>query len=242
MSLSQKVVLFSAPEVHACEEVLMRFRLTYEGPLRATQRDPVGNQANPLAVYKQHIRREFHRQLKELWRTNKFLSEHKVYPRSFPVDHRASDGFRIAPNPEDLVPLVDCIAAQYHEFGYRFVPLVLESLSLLCSLNILFLRRDIPGSVIQAGDIDNRIKTVIDALRRPRNQMELISDDAAPNPDEDPFFCLLEDDSQVSHLVVETDTLLDPLTNDDADHQKVKLIITVELRPYDVTTLNLSYV
>ena len=67
-------------------------------------------------------------------------------------------------------------------------------ISLLCSLNILFLRRDIPGSALSAGDIDNRIKTVIDALRRPRHANELAYH-ATPAADEDPFFRLLEDDS-----------------------------------------------
>ena len=140
-----------------------------------------------------------------------------------------------------MIPLVEAVAAKYHEFGYRFVPLVQERFSLLCSLDILFLRRDIPGSVISAGDIDNRIKTVIDALRRPRNQEDLVDDDVNPDPDEDPFFCLLEDDKQVSHFAVETDTLLDPPTDDDADYRKAKLVITVELRPYYVTMLNLSF-
>ncbi len=69
--------------------------------------------------------------------------------------------------------MVEDIASQYQESGFRFVPLVRESLSLLCSLDVLFLRRDFPGSVISAGDIDNRIKTLIDALRRPRSGNEL---------------------------------------------------------------------
>jgi hypothetical protein len=75
---------------------------------------------------------------------------------------------------------------------------------------------------------------MIDALRRPRSQNELVGDDAKPGPDEDPFFVLLEDDSQVSHLSVETDTLLDPASLDDFDQRKVRLVITVELRPYNV--------
>lgn len=126
-------------------------------------------------------------------------------------------------------------------FGYRFVPLVREETSLLCSLDILFLRRDIPGSVIDAGDIDNRIKTIIDALRIPRHQNELVGSDAAPGADDDPFFCLLEDDSQVSRLVVETDTLLDPPADGNLDHSEARLMITVEIRPYDVTLFNLSF-
>ena len=113
-------------------------------------------------------------------------------------------------------------------------------ISLLCSLNILFLRRDIPGSVLSAGDIDNPIKTVIDALRRPRHANELVGNET-PAADEDPFFCLLEDDSQVSHLEVETDTLLDSPTDDRLDHSRARLVVTVELRPYYPTLFNLSF-
>ena len=91
------------------------------------------------------------------------------------------------------------MARLYNEYGYRFVPLVRDSWSLLCSLEILFLRRDASDlSVITAGDIDNRVKTIIDTLRRPRNQTELVGSDKAPREGEDPFFVPLEDDKQVS--------------------------------------------
>ena len=120
------------------------------------------------------------------------------------------------------------------------MPLVREDWSLLCSVSILFLRRDPPGSVIHAGDIDNRLKTVIDALRRPRNAMELVGHEN-PGEGEDPFFVLMEDDKQVSHLEVETDTLLDPPSDDDADKRRARLVITVELRPYYATMFNLSF-
>ena len=126
--------------------------------------------------------------------------------------------------------MAEVLAEQYREFGYRFVPLVRDEISLLCSLSILFLRRDIPGSALSAGDIDNRIKTVIDALRRPRHANELVGSET-PAAGEDPFFCLLEDDSQVSHLEVETDTLLDPPTDDRSDDSRARLVVTVELRP-----------
>jgi hypothetical protein len=52
---------------------------------------------------------------------------------------------------------------------------------------------------------------------------------------------IAEEDKLVSHFSVETETLLDPLTADEADVSKAKLIITVELRPYDVTSLNPSF-
>ena len=218
----------------------MKFRLTYAGELRATQRDPVGEQPNPLAAHKHEIRREFHRQLKQLWATNKFLRDTKLdwKPRvSRPIADEKSYWSEMNPQPG---PMAEVLADRYHEFGYRFVPLVRDEISLLCSLSILFLRRDIPGSALSAGDIDTRIKTVIDALRRPRHANELAYH-ATPAADENPFFRLLEDDSQVSHLEVETDTLLDPPTDDKLDDSRARLVVTVELRPYYATLFNLSF-
>jgi len=51
---------------------------------------------------------------------------------------------------------------------------------------------------------------------------------------------LLEDDNQVSGLSVETDTLLDPPSSLTGD-KDVKLLITVNIRPYDVDMFNLSF-
>jgi hypothetical protein len=122
--------------------------------------------------------------------------------------------------------------------GIGLFPLVSEKISLVCSLNILFLRRDFPGGVItSAGDIDNRIKTVIDALRRPRYAHELVGNER-PADGEDPFFCLMEDDSQVDRFTVETDQLLG---TSEAGDQIAHLIITVDVRPFYVTTFNLSF-
>lgn len=239
----KRIVFLSELAPDQNTEPTMKFRLTYEGELRPTQRDPQGMQSNPLAVHKHSIRRHFHHQLKELWATIQFLKDYEVEPEDpasgKPVsDHTAYYGG----DPSRKIPLVDAVAKNYEEFRYRFVPLVRESNSLLCSLDILFLRRDIPGSVISAGDIDNRIKSLIDALRRPRSANELIEGDRSPQAGEDPFFVLLEDDSQVTHLAVETDTLFDPKTDDNADHRRVRLVITVEVRPYHVTWGNISFV
>lgn len=52
------------------------------------------------------------------------------------------------------------------------------------------------------GDIDNRLKTLFDALRLPNQTNELVGYDN-PAPDENPFFCLLEDDSLITHVSVE---------------------------------------
>ena len=39
----------------------------------------------------------------------------------------------------------------------------------------------------------------------------------------------------------EVDTLLDPPTEDEFDHRRARLLITVEVRPYNVTLFNLSF-
>lgn len=136
--------------------------------------------------------------------------------------------------------MAEVLAWEYQAHGYRFVPIVREALSLHTTLRVLFLRRDAPGSVIQAGDLDNRLKTLIDALRLPQSAAEL-GQYQSPEEGEDPFFCLLEDDKQVTHFEVESDTLLDPLPDTDSDARKVRLVITVEITTYELNKLNRDF-
>jgi hypothetical protein len=66
---------------------------------------------------------------------------------------------------------VAALASKHALYGWNFVPLVTAELSLLCNLEILMLRRVDPGKLIQSsGDIDNRIKTLFDALQIPDAQ------------------------------------------------------------------------
>jgi hypothetical protein len=220
----------------------MRFRLTYEGELKASGRDPESGQRDRMAEHKQAIRKVFHGQLKQLWLTNKFLKEHRVYPDEiqFTPSEMPQKAGTFGGGPDTRIPMVEAIANDYKENGYRFVPLVREEISLLCSLDILFLRRDFSMGVISAGDLDNRVKTLIDTLRKPHNANELRGNES-PATGEDPFYCLLADDKLVTGLSVETDMLLDPLLTGDAGLSQVKLVISVELKPANVTMFNLSF-
>lgn len=242
MSVSRRVVYLSPLESDWDGEPWMRFRLVYEGELRANQRDPLGNQTDRLAEHKQAIRKVFHRQLKHLWETDWFLSTHRVYPKDFGMDRIVADSAaRWGAPPDKMVPLLDVVAHKYRENGYRFVPLVQKDWRLMCSLQILFLRHDPPGSVVHAGDLDNRIKTLIDALRKPDNANELRGNET-PVEGEDPFFCLLEDDKLVTGLAVESDRfLMPPNGRSDENRRQTHVVITVDVRPYDVTTFNLSF-
>lgn len=109
--------------------------------------------------------------------------------------------------------------------GNRFVPLVSEAGGFTCSLDVLFLRRDNPGSLIEhGGDVDNRIKVLFDGLTMPIDVKQL---GGFPiEPDEDPFFCLLEDDKLVTNISVTTDRLIIPQENEE-DVNDVFLVIHV---------------
>lgn len=223
----------------------MRFRLPYEGELKASGRDPESGQRDRMTEHKQAIRKVFHAQLKQLRNVNKLLKEttvdaaevaHLTTP-AMEAHKGAYWGTRHVP---DRVPLYESVADLYKKNGYRFVPLVREDLSLFCSLDISLLRRDFRAGAISAGDLDNRIKTLIDALRKPHNANELGGNET-PGPDEDPFFCLLEDDDPVTTLTVRTYVLVDPPPPGNAGRSQVKLVVSAELKPDHVTMFNLSF-
>ena len=209
----------------------MKFRLTYEGRL----------QGNGTAKHKHEIRKAFHPQLKRLWEVEPNLSAWKLGDPDIWKDDkwtlRAGSAVRAAANPawQDL-------AEQYSRTNFRFVPLARTSAGLSVGLDVLFLRPEPPGGIIKSADIDNRLKTLFDALRMPTNADELGGYTA--DLGEDPFFVLVEDDRILSHVSVETDTLLEPtpaankqfLTND------ARLVITVTIRPYKVHMDNLHFV
>ena len=122
-----------------------------------------------------------------------------------------------------------------------YVPLAQEKHGLLVGLEILFLRPDVPGGVIRSADIDNRLKTLFDALRMPTNKDELGG--YTPDEGEDPLFVLLEDDRLLSQVSIETDTLLQPTPTANGKFlpNDARLVITVSLRPYKMTLGTLHY-
>jgi hypothetical protein len=80
---------------------------------------------------------------------------------------------------------------------------------LLAELDITLLRPGPPGAIISGADIDNRLKTLFDALKVPREPNALPPDDV-PGIGEMPFFCLLGDDRLITRVNVDTDALLEP--------------------------------
>lgn len=172
----------------------MEFTLFYDGALKAASKK------NTRKDHKHDIRRAFHGQLKELWdqvpldRFSSLLRD-PVAP-SLPITEREDAG---EGGGSSVIE---------NRGGFRFAPLVCSELRLVADLSITLLRPEPPGQIVtQAGDIDNRLKTLLDALKMPSGTDELPAD-ASLGPDEDPFFCLLEDDNLITRLDVRTDLLL----------------------------------
>jgi hypothetical protein len=194
----------------------MEFYLTYEGPL------PSNGGPND----KHHIRKALHPQLKELWRRTPFLAGTSDVPEAI-VSGRA--GLE--------VHTIEDLARRFTAHGFRWVPLVTENMSLLCEIDVLFLRFGNPGSVVAAGDLDNRLKTLFDAVQVPTQQSELGGN--SPAADEDPFFCVLENDKLITRVSATTAPLLEPYTTIRQTHAKI--VMEVMVRPYQMHLGNIGF-
>ena len=195
----------------------MEFRLTYADKLLAHRDD---DRLPERSHHVHDIRRVFHKQLKLLWQVH-------------PVLTKSSEAYT-GPQPGDEV--------RFSIEGFTFIPIVTNALSLICKLDVLLLREGNPGQVLF--DIDNRLKTLFDALRMPRGPEELGQSTKRgirkPESDESPFYVLLENDNLITHVSVTSDRLLEPIPNV-SKNEAVRLVINVTVRGYDVHMDNLGF-
>jgi hypothetical protein len=123
---------------------------------------------------------------------------------------------------------IDRLADEFSRCGFRFAPLVNKWTGLGVGLNILILRRSEPFAIFGAsGDLDGRVKTLIDALRMPQQCSEV--NGQSPSDDEDPFYCLLEDDHMIYEFAVDSGRLLIPVEPNE-EFRDVVAVIGVTLR------------
>ena len=161
----------------------MRFTLIYQGRLLAKS---VGD--NSRVMHEHEIRKQIHKQLAVLWRVQ--------YPLPGIAAGLAS---HIAGPQRSARPMIEALCCE--KGAFCFVPLVSTHMGLVSRLDIQFLRRENPGEIVRhGGDLDNRLKTLFDALRIP----DVVGDNQKPEQCETPFFfCLLEDDALITGLVWE---------------------------------------
>ena len=155
----------------------MQFNLIYQGDL-----PPNGN-----AAVKWQIRRKFDDQIRRLW----------DYPPLSDIDEYRDKDYR--PN--------DCYLGRFVQ-NVEFISFVSEKIATLVELDILLLSAGMgPRIVTRGGDIDNRLKTLLDALKAPGDngqEMPLCPD----VPPDGRVYCLMDDDKLVSRLNIKVDRLL----------------------------------
>jgi len=135
------------------------------------------------------------------------------------------------PEPKEILDLCEPI----EKHGAFFRPLVRDSYALHCGLKVRILRKEPPGKVYQGGDLDGRIKTLVDALTMPQNVEQVLDKDST---EFSPIYCLLEDDSLVSGLDIESERLLGDQNN---AQNWVRLTIEVDVRVRQATIYNQSF-
>jgi hypothetical protein len=190
----------------------MEFTLHYRGPLKAA------SQKKKRKDHKHCLRKQFHKQLKELWKLPQ-LSEFQ--------------NALLVPEPDAL----ESRTLLRRVGQYHFAPLISSYFDLVASLEIVMLRPEPEGRIfVRSGDIDNRLKTLLDALKVP-NETAALPDNVPPSFDETPFFCLLEDDSLITNVDIQTAHWLEP---DVQDSDEVVLLLRVRTKPARVTWGNMG--
>ena len=176
-------------------EIMIELFLRYRGQLHAATKKDTRNAEKTL------IRRQLSPQLREFTgnhQTLKWAMERAV-ATSKPF---GTHGFAVS---EETKRNFGHAALE----GWKFVPLVIRGRNWICELKIVFLRRNQPGEIYSGGDLDNRIKTLFDGLRMPHERGEVTGQ---PQSDEDNIcYCLLEDDSLIAKMSIETGQLWGPL-------------------------------
>ena len=185
----------------------MEFTLFYRGRLGS----------NGGREEKHGLRRKLHPQLMRLWNQKPLIDFRELFDLSnsgSPLYLRRSVG------------------------AYDFVPLVSHKVHLIAEIDITMLRPEEPGSIVsQSGDLDNRLKTLLDALKIP--EPEALPNNASPDESEKPFFCLLDDDKLVTRLNVGTDRLLD-VPGDDPSEVVLLLRVTTKQTKVVIDTIGLA--
>lgn len=184
----------------------MEFYLTYQGPLKS----------NGDSDHKQEIRNYFKPQLEKLWEIPP-LDSHKEYLKI-----------------ESLKEVKNCILERS---GFYFAPLVNQKLKLLCQLDVLLLWQEEPGQILgHGGDIDNRLKTLFDALSIPTHDQIKQIQTKLSDDKEKPFYCLLEDDKLITSVNVKTHTLLYPQEQDSFIYS----LINVKIKAKELIWANIN--
>lgn len=189
--------------------------LHYRGELPAKSRPEI----------KLRIQRVLHPQLVRLWEMDQTLLIQRDCLWETDSDNRP-------------LRYIDSVYRRFRRGDFACFPLATRELKLICTINVTLYRREEPGALVnKGGDIDNRVKVLLDSLRVPDASW---TKDQHPEPHEQPFYCLMEDDSQITSFSVTTERWLEPFGPDERETD-VLATITADIRPKEVTLGNSSF-
>lgn len=121
----------------------------YRGPLKAA------SQKYKRKDHKHDLRKHFHKQLKTLW--------------DLPQLEDSRGFLKLGPPAEGEIALLQPLGQ------FEFAPLVAKQLHLVASVEVVMLRPEPEGRIfVRGGDIDNRLKTLLDALKVPNEEALLL--------------------------------------------------------------------
>jgi hypothetical protein len=189
---------------------VMKFPLSFEGSLPSSGNDDPARPrpAKLKAIW--DVRNAIHPQLAKLRQTHK----------AFRGDDGASHFMLVRLN--DLVVVDD----------QQFLPLVRPNLMLKCGLRIeMLVNHEVASVLTKTGDLDNRLKTLVDGLRCPKGPQEV---KRYKPGDADPYYCLLEDDALITSLQIETHRNFAAPADAPPDHARLNIMVTIEPAESDV--------
>ena len=166
--------------------------------------------SNGSTKEKQDIRLHLHEQLESLWAEDRRLREIYEDLKNLQIPARSGPHFEV----DRPIAGPKFFWWRWPLCGYNFIPLVTHVHELHCFLRIRIYRKVGPEGILFAGgDLDNRLKTLLDALQVPSEASQLpkskqVSNDPSEWP---PLFCLLDDDRAVTKLSIESIKLLSPI-------------------------------
>jgi len=173
----------------------MELYLKYEGILKSN--------ADPKE--KHRLRKHFHSQIKRFVESDEHLKNKKCW--------QLESFLKQDPNEMNAIS---------KKGDFYFASLISSKLHLLAEINHTILWHDLPGQIIGQGDIDNKLKTLFDALSCPPHESQITG--LKPENGEEPFFCLLEDDKLIQNVNIRTHTLLE----NNVDKRDIFVLIHVQ--------------
>ena len=203
----------------------MDLTLKYSGELRSA-----GSASR--VRHKHDIREYFHHQLAVHWSRHSVLGQYN--PSTFQRPRRDGRWFNVdRPVNEERGGLF----WRHHVKRYNVVPLVNQIHMCNCHLAIrMHCPRDEGSILLKGGDIDNRLKVILDALSMPQDESQIPSREEDEPPESSSIlFCLLEGDELVTKLSVTRIPLLD----DRGGSNHVEIDIDVHIDPVYPMNANL---